>query len=165
MDSKILRVGRGGMGNIFTAKDVDNVKEDVQVGFWGNRVPSSKAQQDIESQDRQAVTEAILASRVPTQYVHSGRGGAGNFVTNTEGVRPSETSTTMPTTAQKPIGRGGVGNIEASRDTIRKSIADVEKADLAKLRDITREVDDLVKPPAQAHLGEGREVKKDGLEE
>ncbi|RDW71108.1 hypothetical protein BP5796_04882 [Coleophoma crateriformis] len=68
------KVGRGGAGNFYSKKDIEDVKG------------KGKAD-DVEAQSptsTRALAAAIAASQPPPEYQHTGRGGAGNWIQPTE---------------------------------------------------------------------------------
>ncbi|KAG0646861.1 hypothetical protein D0Z07_6249, partial [Hyphodiscus hymeniophilus] len=68
------KVGRGGAGNFYSQKDAEDVAkadlDDVEVNASSSRTDD--------------LARAVSASKPPPEYLHTGRGGAGNW------VQPSE---------------------------------------------------------------------------
>ncbi|KAI1742213.1 hypothetical protein F4680DRAFT_446280 [Xylaria scruposa] len=113
MSDAYLRTGRGGAGNFYSQKDVEEA------------VTKDRAE-DIEAQKPQTThlpidDNSTTPASTPSTYARSGRGGAGNFIsstlpsTNTTSFPPASTGTPKsPSSASKYSGRGGAGNWSAA---------------------------------------------------
>ncbi|KAM7197751.1 hypothetical protein V8F33_005475 [Rhypophila sp. PSN 637] len=137
-DQVYRRVGRGGAGNWYSKKDVEEVEKAQQ-------------QADIEAQKQNIPSAAGPANPIAasTQYHRAGRGGAGNFhepATAPDGVDPMAVQQTeeqiekikAAVAAQKPRtggmgGRGGVGNWSNSNSV---NVQQQEKEEQKKVQEV-----------------------------
>ncbi|KAI1384565.1 uncharacterized protein F4822DRAFT_366940 [Hypoxylon trugodes] len=116
------RSGRGGAGNFYSQKDIDEATkrqpEDLEAQ---KHIPHDEPPTDPADVPAQAAPVVSNNAGGMTGYSRSGRGGAGNFVespaspTATATISPTTpTTTTSPSTQQAPraglSGRGGAGN-------------------------------------------------------
>ncbi|PQE05435.1 hypothetical protein CJF31_00010943 [Rutstroemia sp. NJR-2017a BVV2] len=114
-----MKVGRGGAGNFYSKQDIDNATKSSAADLEAQSLPLSK--------QPTATTAAAVAASQPPEYQHTGRGGAGNYITpstlSSAGLTQTTTSHTdstvnpAPGPAQRSSvvykgGRGGVGNYE-----------------------------------------------------
>ncbi|TRX94511.1 hypothetical protein FHL15_004666 [Xylaria flabelliformis] len=109
MNDAYLRTGRGGAGNFYSHKDVEDA------------VAKDKTE-DIEAQKAPLPIDDNSTAPSTSAPIRSGRGGAGNFISSS--TLPSTNTTTSsssfpptstghpksPTSASKYSGRGGAGN-------------------------------------------------------
>ncbi|TVY32552.1 hypothetical protein LOCC1_G008955, partial [Lachnellula occidentalis] len=116
MTEPYQKTGRGGAGNFYS-------KEDIKPSLQPSDLESQSQRQ---SQQTEALEElsASNSSQPPTEYLHTGRGGAGNWVKPSElPLNPTLPTTTpestipipAPTPLVKPVfrgGRGGAGNYD-----------------------------------------------------
>jgi hypothetical protein len=151
------RVGRGGAGNFHWQTTATNTTQDLEtaqhVSLSERRTAAAKLQR--------INTEQIKARNISSQYVHVGRGGAGNLAQGTEihlsksPISPNPRSVSTPT-----IGRGGAGNVgkmEEQKRQLRREQEDLEKIVVEKRREkVEQEVDSLLMPPPGAFLGGNR---------
>ncbi|KAI0552956.1 hypothetical protein F4679DRAFT_533074 [Xylaria curta] len=112
MSDAYLRTGRGGAGNFYSQKDV----EDAVTKDRAEDIEAQKAPLPIDD-------NSTAPASTPSTYARSGRGGAGNFIsssstlpsTNTTSLPPTSTGTPKsPISASKYSGRGGAGNWAAA---------------------------------------------------
>ncbi|KAK1702676.1 hypothetical protein BDP67DRAFT_550273 [Colletotrichum lupini] len=130
MSDVFRKVGRGGSGNFFSKKDVDDA-EKAKPEVTRETVCPSRAirslpkmihgKQDIEAQKS---TDVAASSTSPTStgYVRAGRGGSGNYVdpTSLPGTKQQEelasktqaavNASIARSAARGASGRGGAGN-------------------------------------------------------
>ncbi|KAI0391503.1 hypothetical protein F5Y17DRAFT_440277 [Xylariaceae sp. FL0594] len=119
MGDAYLRTGRGGAGNFYSQKDVEDAvkggrKDDIEAQILAvparlddnGTTPSSSSGNNTASSSSSSTPHSAV-------YARSGRGGAGNF------VPASSTTTSTPTQVNPPhpqpqphksSGRGGAGN-------------------------------------------------------
>ncbi|MCJ1329595.1 hypothetical protein MMC10_006275 [Thelotrema lepadinum] len=149
---KILRFGRGGAGNVTVVK---NPKQ-ASVQKYSN---------DIEAQDPKSIVDATLDNKAPAAFAHTGRGGAGNVFSPANAPKPGEPEPAeiMSSTDRRPsvLGRGGVGNFEAARPAA-KIVGDASHTTVAD-SEVVRDVNEQVRTPERAFLGEGRQVEHDNI--
>ncbi|KAI1126675.1 hypothetical protein F5Y10DRAFT_206928 [Nemania abortiva] len=183
MGDAYLRTGRGGAGNLYSQKDIENAVEK-------NRSEDIEAQKAPAHQDPNSTAPSnTSASSAAGIYARSGRGGAGNFVATTtpaasnpnppssihistpspSAFPPSSTST-HPAAApsSKYSGRGGAGNFGGGgeSDGARRAKAEQDQRRKEALdAGIAREIRaSLAQPPRTYHLhqpGRGRRPEDD----
>ena len=144
--------GRGGVGNIqAVAQQTERIAADVEAN---ERIEESSGATHLPSdnlQERQ-------------QFVHAGRGGAGNFYTADEmketqrfdgisGGKPIEASSGLST---KIAGRGGAGNYEFAaigneQQTATERIKEQQTRERLK-QDIVKDVSEQLAMPQKAKL-------------
>ncbi|KAM3068735.1 hypothetical protein ACMFMG_010911 [Clarireedia jacksonii] len=131
-DEIYKKVGRGGAGNFYSKQDIDNVTKSAAADLEAQSLPLSK--------QATATTAAAVAASQPPEYQHTGRGGAGNYITpsmlSSAGLTQTTTSHADSTINPAPPyqvhananagaqrssvvykgGRGGVGNYEVVGD-------------------------------------------------
>ncbi|KAI0386087.1 hypothetical protein F5Y04DRAFT_115702 [Hypomontagnella monticulosa] len=177
------RSGRGGAGNFYSQKEIDEAMkqkpEDLEAQK-SQQVPADDPPSDpanVPAQSPQiasAISSGTGASSGVKTYARSGRGGAGNFVDPTSVVQgPASPTSTSPSTSQPHqssrnaglSGRGGAGNwseqkegegapYDAEQERKRR-----EALDAHILQDIR---DSLPQPPKIHYMhGEGRGRKPD----
>ncbi|KAK4217963.1 hypothetical protein QBC37DRAFT_413641 [Rhypophila decipiens] len=139
-DQVYRRVGRGGAGNWYSKKDVEEAEKAQQ-------------QADIEAQKQNIASAAGPANPIAasTQYHRAGRGGAGNFhepaTTAPDAVDPVAVQQTeeqiekikAAVAAQKPRtggmgGRGGVGNWSSNSNSL--NVQQQEKEEQKKVQEV-----------------------------
>ena len=150
------RVGRGGAGNfqwqtpVATSQDLETAQH---VSLSERRSAAAKLQR--------INTEQIKARNISSQYVHVGRGGAGNFAQGSEiHLSKSPTTPSSRTVSTPIVGRGGAGNVgkrEEQRKQLRREQEDMERIVVEKRREkVEQHVDSLLMPPPGAFLGGNR---------
>ncbi|KAK0711089.1 hypothetical protein B0H67DRAFT_646496 [Lasiosphaeris hirsuta] len=150
-DQVYRRVGRGGAGNWYSKKDVEEAEK-------------LQAAADLEAQKHAATPAAVAAAAAAESapaYTRAGRGGAGNFkdaataaasvqLEREEVLRAQASSTAKPRTAGLS-GRGGAGNWN---DTTALGGAQQER-DQRKVEDlelkVLQDVDAVLAAPAPAY--------------
>ncbi|KAK4456285.1 hypothetical protein QBC34DRAFT_420016 [Podospora aff. communis PSN243] len=152
------RVGRGGAGNWYSKKDVEEAEK-------------AQASADLEAQ-KAAVTPAPATDSAPV-YARAGRGGAGNFKDQAsaaasikaEREEAERTKAAVAATAGKArvglSGRGGVGNWSDSTTPLGAVVQQeeqqkVEDLELKVLKDV--EAGLAMPAPAYHHPGPDRET-------
>ncbi|KAH8166175.1 hypothetical protein CIB48_g2077 [Xylaria polymorpha] len=104
MSNAYMRTGRGGAGNFYSQKDVeDAATKDSTEDIEAQKTPTLDDNSTAPSSSSTPSTSAAGA------YARSGRGGAGNFVSATP-------SSTLPSSASTYSGRGGAGNWAAESE-------------------------------------------------
>ncbi|KAI5926568.1 hypothetical protein F4810DRAFT_655004 [Camillea tinctor] len=172
------RTGRGGAGNFYSQKDVD------EVNAAAANTKDLEAQKTPSTSDPSTHPHPLRSSpiiygsgcpEIPLRS-SSGRGGAGNF-TAPSTTNPSSSTTPPPTTTTTDLstspttggtisGRGGAGNWTSSQ-TGGEERGEMEEAEREKQRraDLAREVRESVLPrlPPKIHYmhGPGRGRKPD----
>ncbi|CZR54374.1 uncharacterized protein PAC_04258 [Phialocephala subalpina] len=134
--SDLYRSGRGGAGNFHSRPSLD------------------EASKDIEAQHESSLnlTRTTSATKPPPEYLHTGRGGAGNWVQPSElssqGLAQTQDSSlafSQPG-ASKPSykgGRGGAGNYgwaEAEEEERKKREREGEREEERRKREVERAV-------------------------
>ncbi|TGJ87719.1 hypothetical protein E0Z10_g1035 [Xylaria hypoxylon] len=117
-DANYLRTGRGGAGNFYSQKDVEDAATK-------DKTEDIEAQKPTAPLDANGTAPNTVSPANTGVYARSGRGGAGNFVpssnlpnTTTSPPPSSSPYTSTPTStsngqssgASKYAGRGGAGN-------------------------------------------------------
>ncbi|OHE94656.1 hypothetical protein CORC01_10057 [Colletotrichum orchidophilum] len=111
MSDVFRKVGRGGSGNFFSKKDVEDAEK--------------AKPEDIEAQKTADVVAASSTSPTTSGYVRAGRGGSGNYVdpSSLPGAKQQEelasktqaaVSASIARSARGASGRGGAGNYTGS---------------------------------------------------
>ena len=153
------RTGRGGAGNF----------------HWQSE---QTAPQDLEAQDlkqsslserRQAAarlerleTGEAMKGRKSSQYMHMGRGGAGNY-TQSNDIQSAKSPRVVSSpvyTSTPVLGRGGAGNMMVAHEAKRKLQAEQEErqreAAEKKREEIEHQVEEMLQPPPGAMLSNTR---------
>ncbi|OIW33250.1 hypothetical protein CONLIGDRAFT_640396 [Coniochaeta ligniaria NRRL 30616] len=166
MSSEVFRrVGRGGAGNWYSKKDIDDADK--------------VASEDLEAQkpipSAATPTTASTSSEDTAAYSRAGRGGAGNFYDpkDTDEARRQEKEDSRRTNAalssagtSKPrtglSGRGGVGNwSDPSTTALTKQQEKEEQERREHLEaQILQDVDAGLAPPPAAYHYQGREQEE-----
>jgi len=153
--SSVLKMGRGGAGNIITEND--QVRKEEERGH------------DAETEAQLREAERNAKPKQEEEYKHMGRGGAGNWYTpadlaakgaltpNTEngksGSSTPEPLNQHPHSLRTFRGRGGAGNY--THDQAENS-DEIEKQEEERARqveeEVRREVEKGLKKPTKAHL-------------
>jgi hypothetical protein len=170
------KVGRGGAGNFYSKKDVEDASKTETSDLEAQKIPSTI---DLAS--------TPSSSQPPPQYLHTGRGGAGNFnipssnppflpTTDDPSLPVSSTSppqnhsailTTKEKAKENPHsnnglsgyrGRGGVGNWNDA-DAGEKARAREEEEGIKMSVDerVRRDVEAMLRRPERAYGAPGAE--------
>lgn len=156
------KVGRGGAGNFYSPQDVGDVAKNVN--HVHNIIAASKSHtnilQDVEAQAATRDTPIEDPEAKPSDFAHSGRGGAGNYKPTANSTAPGIASDLSTSIKQTPIpegghgGRGGAGNYRGSV-SLEGRQAEVERANKLQEEAYAKTVEDVergMKPPEKAHL-------------
>jgi len=163
MTEPYKKVGRGGAGNFYTPQDVEDINK------------ATEPTDDIEAQtsptdtDTASLARALNASRPPPEYLHSGRGGAGNWFQPAElssqglvqAANSSATATEAPrkgAVLSKPTyrgGRGGAGNYVDFAAQEREKREEEERRRREMEARIGMDVEAGLARPARAYGGVG----------
>lgn len=159
-----VRTGRGGAGNYqWQSQQQPDLEAQKPMSLKEKRKIAVK----IESIDTAAAMRNAQ-SRNPSQYVRTGRGGAGNFgsIIQMNTPQPSPTAANFaksPRSAGSPVvyaGRGGAGNLAAGRcsnEQVKLAKEKAEQAEAEKRREqAEQQVGSLLQPPTQAYIGARR---------
>lgn len=171
-----VRTGRGGAGNFTWQTQLNPPRstspEDLEAQEPTKRVTLAERRRATAKLEHLNIQETMRMRQSSAPYLSQGRGGAGNFTSNSLDAREARRSPSLPlsldsTTTRKPssptiqyTGRGGAGNYSAAADIHGKaeSEKDQEERLAADQRRelIAVEVDGLLQPPPGAWLGGGR---------
>ena len=142
-DYPAITTGRGGAGNVYTSADIQDLQtRSTEVLVPRVRIPvelsiqrpsnSSVALQDVEAQNQSPSAAAAPPSQdihPLSDYLHSGRGGAGNWYPTAEtGTAPSASASVLDSTADPAtattatIGANGQAPIRTTATTTTYSI-------------------------------------------
>lgn len=160
-----MKAGRGGAGNFYSKQDL----EDATKAAAENDIEAQSTPQSIND-----LTITLTSSQPPPSYLHTGRGGAGNWVEpqalQSQGLSqeasPYATSTSASlfgTTKRvvgqsKPTyrgGRGGAGNYTDFEAEERARKEEEEKVRVDVERRVERDVEAGLARPPMAHTGRG----------
>lgn len=155
------RVGRGGAGNFYWPN-----------ATAGPEAPDLETAQHLSLSERRSAAaklqrihtgEQIKARNISSQYVHVGRGGAGNLAQGNEiqlaksPISPHPLVVSTPTVSVGRGGAGNVGRVEEQKRQLRREQEDLERIVVEKRREkVEQEVDSLLMPPPGAFLGGSR---------
>ncbi|CAP68973.1 uncharacterized protein PODANS_7_9310 [Podospora anserina S mat+] len=158
-DDVFRRTGRGGAGNYYSKKDIEDVQK------------ASEASADLEAQaDLTKTATTIQQQPAPVPYSRGGRGGAGNFYGAADTAASAKQQSEDAERTKKAVaasiaarqktggtGRGGAGNYGAAaipgadlptpEDEQRKKLAE-EEMEMKVLKEVE---DQLGKPPGAYH--------------
>ena len=157
------KVGRGGAGNYYSPQDLGDVAKHINQVH--NIEAALKSQtnirlQDVEAQAATGDTPIEDPEAKPSDYAHSGRGGAGNYKPTANSTAPGIASDLSTSIKQTPIpegghgGRGGAGNFRGSV-SLEGGQSEVERANKLQQEAYAKTVEDVekgMKPPEKAHL-------------
>ncbi|KAI0118783.1 hypothetical protein GGR51DRAFT_132359 [Nemania sp. FL0031] len=183
MSDAYLRTGRGGAGNLYSQKDIEEAvakdrKEDIE---------AQKAPAHLHPDDNSTAPTTAPSTSTSTGgagagagYARSGRGGAGNFVAAPNPSHPSPSPSHSPSAfppsstghpvaapgSSKYSGRGGAGNWSDESEGARRAKVEQERRRQDALdAGIAREIRaSLAQPPRTYHLhqpGRGRRPEDD----
>jgi hypothetical protein len=157
-----LRTGRGGAGNFHW---------DEQTLSNANQQPETEAQQPTTLRQRRKASsklerlqiDSAMAKRISSApFIHTGRGGAGNYTQSNEiqsAKSPRSASATYASSSATPptaggFGRGGAGNLSAREDAKMKAQRESderERDEAEKRREvIEQQVEGFLRPPPGA---------------
>lgn len=147
------RVGRGGAGN-FQWQTASATAQDLETAHHVSLSERRSAAAKLERIN----TEQIKARNISSQYVHVGRGGAGNFAQGSEiHLSKSPVAPSTRTVSSPVVGRGGAGNVgrmEEQKKQFKREQEDLERIVVEKRREkVEQHVDSLLMPPPGAFLG------------
>ena len=140
--------GRGGAGNIqAVAQDKDRIAA------------------DLEANVRVDENDAIINSNEASQeYMHSGRGGAGNFYSAAEVSMGTSHEEPLPAQGTRTAGRGGAGNYGFAASTNEQEAAlEIAKTNFSRKRiaqTVEKDVNEQLAMPPQAKLAQKRAPKQ-----
>lgn len=162
MTESYVKAGRGGAGNFYTKQELEIASKAATL-------------HDIESQSNHQtindLTRADITSNPPPEYLHTGRGGAGNWVQpktlESKGFAqeesPNSTSTSSSLFGTKRVagqskptyrgGRGGAGNYAdyEAEEKARKEAEEKVRVDVE--RRVERDVEAGLARPPRAYGG------------
>ena len=167
-----VRTGRGGAGNFtwqaselaksHSVSDLEAQKYVQQHSSLGERRKAAAKLEHIDTQ------EALRLRQTSAQYLHAGRGGAGNYLSSND-VAQAKRSPSLPVTLgtvrpPSPLnaypvhpGRGGAGNYAAAAEANGRKESEKDQEDRIKAEQrreqIIVEVDGMLQPPPGAWLG------------
>lgn len=167
-----VRTGRGGAGNYTwqaseraKSPSVSDLEDQKSVQHHSSLAERRKAAAKLEHIDTQ---EALRLRQTSAQYLHAGRGGAGNYVSSND-VAQAKRSPSLPVTLgtvrpPSPLngypvhpGRGGAGNYAAAAEANGRKESEKDQEDRIKAEQrreqIIVEVDGMLQPPPGAWLG------------
>jgi len=157
------KVGRGGAGNYYSPQDVEDVAKHIDRVHNIEAALKSQTNNQLEDVEAQAATRDTPIEdpeAKPSDYAHSGRGGAGNYKPTANSTAPGIASDLSTSIKQTPIpegghgGRGGAGNYRGSV-SLEGSQSEVERANKLQQEAYVKTVQDVekgMKPPEKAHL-------------
>lgn len=177
--------GRGGAGNILQAKEdskkFSTVREPHHDRITKALFSSANNHQDIEANHPSTSTYSSTLSQSSqplSEYVHTGRGGAGNWYQpaelSKEGTFTQQTDSTAIPTSSKPqistpwhpegqelpvarSGRGGAGNfVWKSEEQVKKEREGRELEEMRVRKDVEKDVEAALAMPGKARLGEAK---------
>ncbi|KAI0542263.1 hypothetical protein GGR58DRAFT_453299 [Xylaria digitata] len=176
MTDAYLRTGRGGAGNFYSQKDVEDAATK-------DKTEDVEAQKPIASLDANGTAPSAPSPTSAGVYARSGRGGAGNFVsssnlpstsppsssphTSTSPSAPKSASSAQPSGSSKYSGRGGAGNWADGESEGARRAKDEQDRRRKEALDagIAQEIRaSLAQPPRTYHLhepGRGRRPEDD----
>lgn len=103
--------------------------------------------------------ELIAAESTPAEFIHSGRGGAGNYSNAADAAERKRSVDMAPTTREHTVpqggfyGRGGAGNLRGSEGDLKE---EVERTASHKQRQAyektVEDVEQGLRAPEKAHL-------------
>lgn len=158
-----FRTGRGGAGNF--QWEAPQSAADVEAQNGKTLRERRKTALTIEHLDTSAAVQSSRAQKRSSQYIKTGRGGAGNIPyvqSNSPQQSPRSASFILrsPVSSASPlthVGRGGAGNFAAAvtaNEQILSAKAKEERLKAQKTREAAEhQVENLLQPPTQAWLG------------
>ncbi|KUI65387.1 hypothetical protein VM1G_00746 [Cytospora mali] len=164
MSDVFQRTGRGGAGNYYSQKDV----EEAQKAQRANDLEAQKEDSSTAAEEAPLPPASAPASHAP-QYVRVGRGGAGNYSEpatvaasqDVQDVVDQTTAAVRATGAGKPrtglSGRGGAGNWTS--DAERRDETD-DKSEQERIADkIRHDIDASLPPPPKTYHQHDRDME------
>ncbi|KAI1340527.1 hypothetical protein F5Y15DRAFT_42149 [Xylariaceae sp. FL0016] len=164
------RSGRGGAGNFYSSKDIDEINRakaddlEAQKPPPADDTPTDPASAPSLPSRTSSLTPAAKTTTDPPAYARSGRGGAGNFIDPLSAHPVSATSSSLPKPSARPFsGRGGAGNFTPTGDAAKDGadgdkVYDPEqeaKRKQALDADIFRDVRENLPQPPKIHYMHG----------
>ena len=145
------KVGRGGAGNYYSSQDIQQAQKQAAEVHTQKLIKASILilPKDLEAQP--IISDEFRATNAKEpEYIHSGRGGAGNYSTASDAAERKRSVDMTPDTRERTVpeggfyGRGGAGNLrgsdkdpamdgkdtaagEAQKQTYEETVQDVEK--------------------------------------
>lgn len=157
-----LRTGRGGAGNFAWQSNAPAQWSDLEAQKQSSLSERRKAAQKLERID----TAEAMGRKSSAQYLHMGRGGAGNYAHSIDIQSASSPSLPKLSPSAVPVhpGRGGAGNFAAAAEVSGRVESEKELEDrlaMEKRREkIEEQVDGFLQPPPGAWLGARRPSNK-----
>lgn len=166
------KVGRGGAGNYYSKQDIQEAARRAAL-VTSRRAPSHPCPvplilfQDLEAEVKREATVTVGPDPTPippSEYVNSGRGGAGNFFSRKDEIfaagssvsSDDKTSTLTKNTLPEVrySGRGGFGNYNTAENERKRIEAEkvAEESQSQEYEMTVRDVELGLKPPEKAHL-------------
>lgn len=152
------KTGRGGAGNFLWESHQQD--QDIELQKVSSLSERRRAAAKLE---RLETGEAMDARRLSSQYMHVGRGGAGNYTQSNEiqsAKSPRTPSFTLSRASSFPVGRGGAGNLssaEESRARAEQERLEKQRLEAEKRREqVAEQVDDILQAPPGAMLSTSR---------
>ncbi|ETN36322.1 uncharacterized protein HMPREF1541_08599 [Cyphellophora europaea CBS 101466] len=153
-------VGRGGAGNFYWQAAASQSTPDLETG----QHPSLSERRAAATKLQRINTgEQLKPRNISSQYVHVGRGGAGNLAQGSEILLSRSPVSPIPGgggVSTPTVGRGGAGNVgkaEEQKRLVRRAQEEMERIEVEKRRErVVQHVDTLLMPPPGAFLGGSR---------
>ncbi|KAL8903761.1 MAG: hypothetical protein Q9207_003721 [Kuettlingeria erythrocarpa] len=155
------KFGRGGAGNYYSKQDIQEVQERAAVLKLLAQVPFEIVLIDCQDVEAQPTNERELraAESTPAEFIHSGRGGAGNYSNAADAAERKRSVDMAPTTREHTVpqggfyGRGGAGNLRGSEGDLKE---EMERTTSHKQRQAyektVEDVEQGLRAPEKAHL-------------
>jgi len=159
MSEPYKKVGRGGAGNFYSPKDIEDVSKAAESSdLEAQSLPQTETDTVIPSQPREA-----------PEYLHTGRGGAGNWIQpstlTSSGLTQTSTSPATSKTGNNQIrgpskpmyrgGRGGAGNY-VDPEAEEREAREKEEVERRRVEEsVERDVERGLARPERAYGGRG----------
>lgn len=155
------KVGRGGAGNYYSNQDIQQAQK--QAAEVRPRAPDKasilRLSKDLEAQPIVADDPRAANAKEP-EYIHSGRGGAGNYSTASDPAERKRSVDMAPSTRERTVpeggfyGRGGAGNLRGSDKGSSVDDAEIRASEVQKqaYEQTVQDVEKGLKAPEKAHL-------------
>lgn len=155
------KVGRGGAGNYYSSQDIQQAqKQAAEVRHRGQNMASMLTiPKDVEALPMIAAEHRAPDAKEP-EYIHSGRGGAGNYSSASDPAERKRSVDMPPSTRERTVpeggfyGRGGAGNLRGSDKGPSEEGTEMTERDVQKqaYEDTVTDVEKGLKAPEKAHL-------------